>query len=152
MLPLPALKLTEKAKDVVIKLLFIALCVGGVWTLYQMHQAKNAKIELLNKEVSETKTKLADAEKNLKIQEDTAKITEDVTAKVVKEEVKVIKVETEASKYVTDKLAAIEKKYKDLEQTPANIERKNIEISVERMRGIWFTYCLQEPEDKACKK
>ncbi len=56
------------------------------------------------------------------------------------------------SKQVGDKLAAIEAKYKALEPTKDNLDRKAIDISLERSRGVYHMYCLVEPAAKECVK
>lgn len=48
-------------------------------------------------------------------------------------------------------MTAIEEKYKPLPKTAVNEERMNAEISVVRSKGLWATYCIQEPTNQYCK-
>jgi hypothetical protein len=77
-------------------------------------------------------------------------VTVEVKAEVKQEEAKVEKAKTEARVYVEKKVAAIEEKYKAMPPTPDNEGRKAVEVSLERSKGLWLAYCLQEPQDQAC--
>lgn len=56
------------------------------------------------------------------------------------------------SKQVGEKLSAIEAKYSALEPTKDNLDRKTIEISLERSKGVWLMYCLAVVEAKECQQ
>lgn len=48
-------------------------------------------------------------------------------------------------------LSAIDNKYDALPKTPVNEERKSSEISIVRSKGLWATFCIQEPTNHNCK-
>lgn len=147
-----------KAQALIAKGAFVLFCIAAVWGVFQMFQAKNEKIENLttqyNGKVGELKTMTdkydaAKLELSKKVSSEVA--TEEVKVEVKKAEVKQEKAKTEAAVIVEKKLEAIEAKYAKLEQSKANEDRKRVEISLERAKGLWLTYCIQEPQDKACK-
>jgi chromosome segregation ATPase len=150
--------ITDKAKSVIYKVVVVLLALALVWANFEMLQAKNARITDLNNQIT-SKTKEYDTlngkyealkvEMSKKVTSDTA--TEEVKADVKKAEVKQEAAKTQANQYVEDKLKAIDSKYAALEQSKANEERKRVEISLERAKGLWLTYCLQQPQDKSCK-
>jgi predicted phage tail protein len=148
----------EKAKALIAKGAFLLICIVAVWGVFQMFQAKNEKIENLttqyNTKAGELKTmteKYDAAKLELSKKKDSDQATEDVKVIVKEVVVKQEQAKTQANEYVENKLAAIEAKYKDLEKSAANEERKRVEISLERAKGLWLSYCLQEPQNKACK-
>lgn len=98
------------------------------------------KAEGINKDLSAENTRLKSS----------GKITDDVTAKV-QEQGKVLDERySEMQKQVADKLKAIERKYGAATPSKENEDRKTIEISLERSKGVWLMYCLAEPKAKEC--
>ena len=61
------------------------------------------------------------------------------------------KTNTAAMAEMKRQMDAIEEKYKPLPKTAVNEERMNAEISVVRSKGLWATYCIQEPTNQYCK-
>ncbi len=127
--------------------------VGGflIWGNYQVLDAKNDKITALNKNIVTITAERDALEKVIKDKLKSDKVTEKVVEVVQQKETKQEKAKSQAATYVNNKLAEIEKKYAAKEPTPANEQRKNVEISLERAKGLWLTYCLQEPTEDPCK-
>lgn len=144
-------KISDKVKSYALRTVGVVLCLGLVWGNFQIIDAKNERISALNADVERVTTEKKALEEVIakKIESDgvTVKAKEDV----VKKEVVIEKAKTVAEQYVSEKLQEIDKKYDDKEKTPVNDERKRVEISLERAKGLWLTFCLQEPEEKACK-
>lgn len=142
---------TDKIKSWGFRILWLALCVSMVYGGYKLIETKNSRIDTLQTEVKTVKTE-RDALQDVivkKVESDDK--TEVVVAETKKDETKHEIAKTKAAVYVDTKLKEIEAKYADQEQTEANRQRKAMEISLERAKGMWLTYCLQEPTEKACK-
>lgn len=144
-------KITDTFQGYLIKGALVLICALAVYENCQILIAKNERIKSqeekivkLNQDNEKLKTELAKKAKS-------ETVTETAKQEVKQAEVKVDKAKTQANLYVEKKLADIEKKYAAMEQTAANQERKRTEISLERAKGLWLTFCLQEPLEQACK-
>lgn len=147
-----ALPAAATLKSYVFRGLFVLACAGAFWQNFQILNAKNDRIDKLGEEIAQLNTKNEELKTELTKKVKSDIITEVAKEEVKQEEVKQEKAKTQANLYVEKKLADIEKKYAQMEQSAANQERKRVEISLERAKGLWLTFCLQEPEEKACKK
>ena len=58
----------------------------------------------------------------------------------------------EVGKTIDGRIAAINSKYSKLDQTDNNRIAKQQEISSERIRGLWATYCIAKPQHEKCVK
>lgn len=141
----------DKIKKGALLVAGIALCAALVYQLFLIYEAKDDRIKTQATEIirlnGENKQLKDEAVKDVQ----SGQVTEKVKAATKVEEAKPEKAKTVAGVYVEQKLADIEKKYAAKEQNAANTERKRTEISLERAKGLWMTYCLQEPEVAACK-
>lgn len=138
-------------KKYALKLAGVALGAALVWGNFQYINAKNERITALGEKVFVLDAEKALLEKALDNKLKSEVVTEKVVEAVKKEETKQEKAKSQAAVYVNTKLAEIEKKYATKEPSPTNEQRKNVEISLERAKGLWLTYCLQEPEEEPCK-
>lgn len=121
---------------------------------YQKLYTSQLKITDLKAEVVDITAKrdaLKTANDSLAKELAAAKVTKAVIVDTKDKEVKIDKAATEASKIVNKRLAEIEAKYAGMEKNDQTSKMKAVEISLERAKGIWLTYCLQEPAEKACK-
>lgn len=143
--------LSTKVQGYLIKGLLALACAGLVWANFQMLQAKDDRIKLLDEKVAALAADNEQLKTDLVNKGKSEVTTEQVKVEVKVEEGKVAKAKTQANLYVEKKLAEIEKKYSEMEKTAANEERKRTEISLERAKGVWLSFCLQEPEVPACK-
>lgn len=158
MFPMASFALSDKLKKLLGWTAIIVVCLLLVWANFAINQAKEAKIEGLNDRVTVLKgdkVVLEDKNKALKI-DIKNKASSDNTTELVKVDVKAVevkqeKVKTQAAKQVEKKLEEINQKYEKLEQSQINHERKAVEISLERAKGLWVTYCNQAPTEEACK-
>ena len=144
-------KITDTLKGYLIKGALVLVCAVAVYENCQILIAKNDRIKAQNEQISKLTVDNENLKKELvkKVQSEAA--TESSKQETKQAEVKVDKAKTQANLYVEKKLADIEKKYAALEQNGANQERKRTEISLERAKGLWLTFCLQEPQEQACK-
>ena len=99
-----------------------------------------AKAEDINKSLGEENSRLKGS----------GKITDDVTSAVAEKSKELDSRYSEMQKQVAVKLKALEAKYSAQEPTKESLDRKAIEISLERSRGVWLLYCLGEPQAKEC--
>lgn len=131
----------------------IALLGLNGYTYYNLGTAKFAITQLKDDVVtiSADRDALKTVNQNLTKALASATATKDVVNETKGTEVKVEKASTEASKIVAKRLAEIEAKYANMAKTEQTAKLKATEISLERAKGIWLTYCLQEPAEKACK-
>jgi predicted phage tail protein len=141
------------------------VCVGALYATVKVFQVKNEKIEIQQQTITAKDQVIEAKDDTIKQKDDTIKqvreetvkaassadATEAVKADVKQAEAKPTVAKTAANQYVESKLAAINKKYDALPQDAANEQRKATEISLERAKGLWLTYCLQEPTNAACK-
>lgn len=154
--------ITEEVRGYLIKggIVLAALIVGGllIWGNFKILDTKNEKISNLTNQLTTTQGQLttmtgkyeaAKLELVKKTQSDVA--TEDAKQAVKQEEVKQVAAKTQANQYVDKKVAEIDAKYNQLPATQANTDKKRVETSLERAKGLWLTYCLQAPQDAACK-
>lgn len=142
---------TDKVKSWLLDGVIAALCVGLLYTGFQVIDGRNKHIEdqdriivALQNENTQLKIEAVN-----KVKSDA--VTEEVKTVVKQAETKPAQVKTLAQQYVDNKLADIDKKYAELPQSAINDERKRTEVSLERAKGLWLTYCLQEPQYVACK-
>ncbi len=143
--------ITNTVKGWLVKGAFVALCAALAWQVWLIIDAKNERL----KTQGDTIIRLTGENKKLRA-DAAAKARSDVVTETVKEavkqeEAKPIQTKTLAEQYVENKLAQIEEKYAAKEKSAANEERKRTEISLERAKGLWLTYCLQAPQEAACK-
>lgn len=153
------LVISDKVKSILFKILLVVFCALLVWANYAMLQAKDARIDALGVTVTTLKSEnkvLDDRNKEvlaaLSKKADSDDATEEVKLVVKKVEEQQEKIRTDANKYVDTQLQKINAKYAALEKTKINEERRSIEISLERARGLWKSYCIQEPAADACKE
>ena len=144
-------KMTDTLKGYLIKGVLVLICALAVYENCQILIAKNERIKAQGEEI----TKLTEDNENLKKElvkkAKSEEVTENSKQETKQAEAKVDVAKTKANLYVEKKLADIEKKYAAMEQTTANQERKSTEISLERAKGLWLTFCLQAPQEQACK-
>lgn len=114
-------------------------------------QSKITKLKADVVEITASRDALKTANDSLTKELAAAKVTKAVIVDTKDKEVKIDKAATEASKIVNKRLAEIETKYTGMEKNDQTSKMKAAEISLERAKGIWLTYCLQEPSEKACK-
>lgn len=150
--------ISDTVKGWLVKGVMALLCVGAVWGVFQIFEAKDKRIEAQAEVIKSKDQQIEQKSEELKqakaegVQKGKSDdMTETVKAEVKKEEAKPVAQKTLAQQYVDNKLDAINDKYAKLEQSAANEERKRAEISLERAKGLWLTYCLQEPQVAACK-
>ncbi len=58
--------------------------------------------------------------------------------------------QTAIQKRVQEKIKEIDRKYETLEKNPVNDRLKRDELSLERLKGIWRTYCIEDPKAAEC--
>lgn len=143
--------LSAKIKGYLIKSVFVLICAGVVWQNWQMISAKNDRIKAHEETIVQLTKEKEDLKKEMIKKGESEAVTELVKEDLKKTEVKHEKAKSQANQYVEKKLTEIEKKYSAMEQSAANAERKRTEISLERAKGLWLSYCLQAPEEQACK-
>ena len=98
------------------------------------------KAEGVNKTLADENSKLRGS----------GKITDDVATKVDEKAKELDERYSEMQKQVADQLKVIERKYGAVAPSKENDDRKAIEISLERSKGVWLMYCLAEPKSKEC--
>ena len=142
---------TSKIKGYLIKGVLAVVCAGAVWQNIQIITAKNDRIATQEQTISKLTQDKEDLKNDIVNRSKSEVVTEQAKEDLKQVEVKQEKAKTQANQYVDKKLADIESKYAVLEQNTTNAERKRVEISLERAKGLWLTYCLQEPREHACK-
>lgn len=145
--------LIDKFKDYALYAAIVALAALAGYNHYNLNVAKTSITSLKDSVVTITAERdtLRTANASLAKELKAATATKDIVNDTKNTEVKVDKAATEASKIVSKRLAEIESKYSNMVKNEQNTKLKATEISLERAKGIWLTYCLQEPEEKACK-
>lgn len=137
--------------------LVIASCVVA-YVFY--HNYQNSQ-----KTLDETKTTLSriDSElttvkgqyNNLKQQFDLLKASNDITdntrTNIQDEKTTYTGTLSAIERQVEDKVSAIKKRYATMEQTELNQAAKEREISSERIKGLWATFCLTNADHSNCK-
>lgn len=141
----------DKLKGQALSIVLAALALSIGYIGYDSH--KDVKKELVvavsQKETAEAELKQLrqDIENNKRFEE--SKQAEQAS---LKKDIELTRKEqVQAKKEIQEKIAAIEKRYKDLPKTPANEIAKDMEYSLERVRGAWAVYCIHVPDDVLCK-
>lgn len=149
--------ISDSVKGWLVKGVIGLACIGAVYANVQILKAKDQRIQDQQAVIAQKNEtiKNKDGEIDRLKQEALKKVasdkqTEAVKAEVKQEEAKPVAQKTLAQQYVDNKLDAINKKYSALPQDSQNAQRKATEISLERAKGLWLTYCLQEPKVAAC--
>ena len=143
--------LTSKVKGYLIKGALVAVCAAAVWMNIQILSAKNERIKTHEATIVKLTKDNEDLKKEMLNKGKSEAITELAKEDLKKTETKHEKAKSQANQYVEKKLADIEKKYAAMEQSATNLERKRTEISLERAKGLWLSFCLQAPQEQACK-
>jgi ABC-type transport system involved in cytochrome bd biosynthesis fused ATPase/permease subunit len=143
--------LSDKAKELLAKIIGIVICLLLVWAVISIFQAKNERIEKLNEQVTAQKAanvKLH-AELEKKGRSDTA--TQNTLQETKRKEEKQQENETQVAAVVSQEVKEIKEKYIHLDPTPENDAKRVTEVSAARAKSLWMIYCMQEPNDTACK-
>ncbi|BAW19059.1 hypothetical protein [Ralstonia phage RP31] len=151
--------LSEFATRWLLRGLLALACVGAVYANFKIIDAKNKRIDEQIATIQQKDDQIKDKDGQIKqLKKDAVDkvksdgVTESVKTVTKAAEAKPVEAKTKAQQYVEGKLGAINKKYDALPHTTANDQRKATEISLERAKGLWLTYCLQEPQVTACAK
>lgn len=139
-------------KNNVMIFLVLAVITCGAYS-YHQHGVigdNETKIATLNKDVADGKLEIDKLKEKLEKKHKSDEATEKTVATVTKNETNIVSAKTQAAVYVDNKLAAIEKKYADKEKTIQNQQAKETEVSLERAKGMWLAFCLQEPAAQTC--
>lgn len=139
--------LREKAVSMVV----VAFLLAGGYILFDSYVDRGKEITQLNLTVAGKDQEIA----NLKDQINKAKELKDGKEKIDTEkketQEKVDAAVSDAKKYVDKRMKEIDAKYAKLPKTDENQEARRIEISLDRVRGLWAIYCIQVPKDLNCK-
>lgn len=143
--------MTDMVKGWLLKGALALLCLALAHQVYQIIDAKNERLKTQAEEITRLQSDNKKLRDEIQTKAKSDAVTDAVKAEIKKEEAVPVQAKTLAEQYVENKLASIEKKYAAKEQNAANEERKRAEISLERAKGLWLTYCLQAPQTVACK-
>jgi polyhydroxyalkanoate synthesis regulator phasin len=143
--------ISSKIKDYLFKGALVLACSAAIWQNIQVLIAKEQRIVTQEAVIAQLTQVNEDLRKDIVNKAKSEIVTEqskEILSQVVDRHERA---KTQANLYVEKKLIAIESKYALMEKNAINAERKRVEISLERAKGLWLTYCLQEPLDVACK-
>lgn len=152
-------KLKEIAQAALMPILLVVLGVLGVYSYVISNDRTQLQetVTQLSQKVGQQASELTAAgETNSRLNRELEKyqrsndITSDVKDKLTELEKADQKRYDEMQKQVSEKLKAIDSKYAAMAPSPDNSDRKAVEISLERSRGVWLLYCLAEPAAKEC--
>ena len=149
----------DKAKEWLLPIVIGLLVLCACYSAFMYHSntvlantitAQEAEAKRLDGELTKAGKANADlAVENNRLKQ-SAGITDDVTNSVAQKSKELDSRYSEMQKQVSTKLKAIEAKYSAQEPTKESLDRKAIEISLERSKGVWLLYCLGEPQAKEC--
>ena len=138
-------------KSIIIKAISVVLIALVLALGYKLYQSQKQEISGLNETVEQLKKDKEDLKKELSKKTQSDEVTESIKEEV-KEEVKQVEIKkSQAHILVEKKLNDIQAKYATLEQTEENKLRMETEISLERAKGLWLSFCLHEPEANPCE-
>ncbi len=100
-------------------------------------ESKNNEIRSKNTEINILQNKISDFELSKKTNE---------AIDVSKQRL------IETQKIIDDKVSIINKKYEGLQKTDANEQARKREITRERVKGLWLSYCIAYPDNERCKE
>lgn len=143
--------MTSIVKTWGLRLLWILVCCAVVYGNYKFLETKNARITVLEENLKTITAERNVLKRTLALKNSSDKATDTAVTATKQDETKHEIAKTKAAVYVDTKLKEIEMKYAEQPVTEASEQRKAMEISLERAKGMWLAYCLQEPAEKACK-
>lgn len=120
------------------------------WQGYKVYDGKNKQIASQEQAIVQLKADKEELKKDIIKKVESDGITGASKAEVKEVQAKVEKAKTLANQYVDTKVSEIKAKYEKLEASTANAERQRTEISLERAKGLWLAFCLQEPQHEHC--
>jgi membrane-associated HD superfamily phosphohydrolase len=134
-------------KNTIISVILVLSLAGVTYFIWSYNRAVNQvkvdKIEVLKKaavvQEKTIDTLVLSKEKTLEKQE----VLADVIQKNLGEQTKV-------QVQIRNKIQAIDKKYIELEKNSINTNLRVKEISLERARGLWASYCIELPNAPEC--
>lgn len=142
-------------KDHAVSIVIIVLMAIIAFFAFRYNAAvldhKEAMIKQLTDEVNAKAATIRSQEEQLALK-GKSEATTTAVIESLQQELKDAKIkETAAEISAKQQMRAIDDKYSKLPKTAANEERRAVEISVARAKGLWATYCLQEPASAYCK-
>lgn len=138
----------KSIKSTIINTVLILLFAVVTFLIWQHNKdtidAKNVKIESLESTAiiqdKTIETLVLSDEKTHEKQE----VLEEVIVKNLGEQTKV-------QVQIRSKIEAIDKKYATMETDPVTVGLRIKEISLERARGVWASYCIELPKAEECQ-
>lgn len=143
--------LSDKAKELLAKVLGLIICGLLVWAVVAIFQAKNAKIESLNEKLTISTAANKALKEELEKKDKSGKVTQNAISDTKAVEDKITATKDQAVQVVSEEVKEIKEKYIHLDPTLENEARKIEEISAARARSLWTTFCMQEPDNVTCK-
>jgi hypothetical protein len=131
------------------------LCIALVvlaYFFYQQNERNAASLTRVQGELTIKEASLKELQGDFDRLKKSQKIDENTQTVVVTETIQLKASTAEVNKLVSAQVSDIRKKYQDLEQTAANKQAADEEVSVARITGLWTTYCLSHPQHANCKK
>jgi len=150
-MPFSLKTIKDHAVSIVIIVLMATIAIFAFRYNAAVLDHKEATIKQLTEEVESKNSVIKSQEDQLALKGKSEAATTAVIESLQKD-LKDAKVkETAAEISAKQQMQAIDEKYSKLPKTAANDERRTVEISVARAKGLWATYCLQEPASAYCK-
>lgn len=137
-------------------LLYLALAAIPIGWGYYVANGKDGQITELKEQVSKQTGQIEGLKLDVKARDgDIATLKNQLQdQKIVKEtEDKLRETQgklTEAEKLIDQKVADINKKYDALPKNDVNAQARKRELSSERVKGLWLSYCLAYPKNVRC--
>lgn len=138
-------------KEKALVMVLVALALTGGYIFFDAFSDRGKEISRLNTAVTEKDREIVNLGDKLKKAEDLNNGKEKIADNKKEVQEKVDAGVSDAKKYVDKRMKEIDTKYEKLPKTDENKEARRIEISLDRVRGLWLIYCIQVPQDLQCK-
>lgn len=132
----------------------IVVAAGGAFYVYnqgQQLEKTQEKVKAVQESAATLETGLEAGKKEFDDFKKSTDVNTGTNQAVVKETIIVETKSTEIEKRVSKQIAEINDKFKAMADTEENRLAKELEVSTERMKGLWASFCIAKPEHVNCK-
>ncbi len=129
----------------------ILLALGLLaWYFWNDYQSKIEELNKANVKISDQASQISSLNLTVGKLEKSNKIDDKIVTQTQQQVTEVKKTTENITQVHVQRVKEIEKKYDALPKTEPNLEAKAQEISQERVKSLWETFCIGVPEDKKC--
>lgn len=123
---------------------------GEIKTKTEDIDLKDKKIKEMDAEIDGIRQLVAGRDSEIKLLQEQLKdikLAQETAEKIQASQTKM----TEAEKLIDESVQGINRKYASIEKSDASERARKRDISRERVKGLWLSYCIAYPDNQRCK-